>query len=181
MLITPPYHCGVVESAGRWPNLGFVYIAGELEQAGLKLLAQHIDPLDVGTLIDIFRSEEHTCLLGTDAVRDGIDVPGNALRLIVFDRVPWPRPDILTRARRAAFGGRAYDDMQIRFRLKQAYGRLIRRASDRAAVSIEGPPASPARSASRENEPAYRRSGSRRPTSCRCTACSPPLGSWRIC
>ncbi len=106
-------------------------IAPELDQAGLKLLAQHIDPLDVGTLIDIFRSEEHTCLLGTDAVRDGIDVPGNALRLIVFDRVPWPRPDIVTRARRAAFGGRAFDDMQIRFKLKQAYGRLIRRASDR--------------------------------------------------
>jgi anaerobic magnesium-protoporphyrin IX monomethyl ester cyclase len=33
MLVTPPYHCGVVESAGRWPNLGFTYIAGELERA----------------------------------------------------------------------------------------------------------------------------------------------------
>jgi len=33
ILITPPYHSGVVESAGRWPNLGFVYIAGELEKA----------------------------------------------------------------------------------------------------------------------------------------------------
>jgi anaerobic magnesium-protoporphyrin IX monomethyl ester cyclase len=37
MLITPPYHCGVVESAGRWPNLGFVYIAGELEKAGFEV------------------------------------------------------------------------------------------------------------------------------------------------
>ncbi|MCK4762360.1 MAG: cobalamin-dependent protein [Candidatus Aminicenantes bacterium] len=36
MLITPPYHCGVVESAGRWPNLGFMYIAGELEKAGFQ-------------------------------------------------------------------------------------------------------------------------------------------------
>ncbi len=34
MLVTPDYHCGVVESAGRWPNLGFVYIAGELRKAG---------------------------------------------------------------------------------------------------------------------------------------------------
>lgn len=34
LLITPPYHCGVVESAGRWPNLGFIYIAGELRRAG---------------------------------------------------------------------------------------------------------------------------------------------------
>ena len=34
LLITPPYHCGVVESAGRWPNLGFTYIAGALRKAG---------------------------------------------------------------------------------------------------------------------------------------------------
>jgi anaerobic magnesium-protoporphyrin IX monomethyl ester cyclase len=37
MLITPPYHCGVVESAGRWPNLGFIYIAGHLEKAGFEV------------------------------------------------------------------------------------------------------------------------------------------------
>ena len=34
MLITPPYHSGVVESAGTWLNLGFVYIAGSLRKAG---------------------------------------------------------------------------------------------------------------------------------------------------
>ncbi|HEG43386.1 MAG TPA: radical SAM protein [Phycisphaerales bacterium] len=37
LLITPPYHAGVVESAGRWPNLGFVYIAGHLEKAGFEV------------------------------------------------------------------------------------------------------------------------------------------------
>ena len=37
MLITPPYHCGVVESAGRWPNLGFIYIGGELEKHGYEV------------------------------------------------------------------------------------------------------------------------------------------------
>jgi len=106
-------------------------IAAPLDAAGMQLLAQHIDGLDTGTLIDIFRAEENACLLGTDAVRDGIDVPGRSLRLIVFDRVPWPRPDILHRARREAFGGRAYDEMLTRLRLKQAYGRLLRRASDK--------------------------------------------------
>ncbi len=34
LLITPPYHSGVVESAGVWLNVGFVYIAGSLKQAG---------------------------------------------------------------------------------------------------------------------------------------------------
>lgn len=37
LLVTPAYHCGVVESAGRWPNLAFVYMAGELEQAGFDV------------------------------------------------------------------------------------------------------------------------------------------------
>ncbi|MBT3359540.1 MAG: ATP-dependent DNA helicase [Rhodospirillales bacterium] len=105
-------------------------IAGPLDEAGYKLLSQHIDTMDTGTLIDIFRAEEKTCLLGTDAVRDGVDVPGRSLRLIVFDRVPWPRPTILHRARKEAFGGSAYDAMLTRLKLKQAYGRLIRRADD---------------------------------------------------
>jgi ATP-dependent DNA helicase DinG len=105
-------------------------IAAPLDAAGLQLLAQHVDGLDVGTLIEIFRAEEDACLLGTDAVRDGVDVPGRSLRLIVFDRVPWPRPQILHRARRRAFGGAAYDDQLTRLRLRQAFGRLIRRADD---------------------------------------------------
>lgn len=105
-------------------------IQGPLDEAGLTLLAQHVDVLDTGTLVDIFRAEEDSCLLGTDAVRDGIDVPGRSLRLIVFDRVPWPRPDILHRERKKHFGGRQYDEMLTRLRLKQAFGRLVRRADD---------------------------------------------------
>jgi anaerobic magnesium-protoporphyrin IX monomethyl ester cyclase len=34
LLITPPYHAGVVESAGVWLNVAFVYLAGSLRQAG---------------------------------------------------------------------------------------------------------------------------------------------------
>ncbi|MBL8838348.1 MAG: ATP-dependent DNA helicase [Alphaproteobacteria bacterium] len=105
-------------------------IARPLEAAGIPLFAQHVDGLETSMLVDIFRGEEDSCLLGTDAVRDGVDVPGRSLRLIVFDRVPWPRPDILHKARKAAFGGAAYDDMIVRLRLKQAFGRLVRRADD---------------------------------------------------
>jgi len=111
-------------------------IAGPLEHKGLMLLAQHVDGMDTGTLVDIFRAEEDACLLGTDAVRDGVDVPGRSLRLIVFDRVPWPRPTILHRARKAAFGGTDYDDALTRLRLKQAYGRLIRRGDDRGVFVL---------------------------------------------
>ncbi len=108
-------------------------MAPKLEAANLPLLAQHVDRMDVTTLIDIFRAETHTCLLGTDALRDGVDVPGAALRLLVFDRVPWPRPSLAHRARRAHFGPRIYDDRLTRLRLRQAFGRLVRTQTDRGA------------------------------------------------
>ena len=114
-------------------------LRGPLTAAGLPLLAQHIDRMDTGTLVDIFRAEEDSCLLGTDATRDGIDVPGRSLRLVVFDRVPWPRRTLLHEARRKAFGGAAYDDVLIRLRLKQAFGRLIRRAGDQGIFILLDP------------------------------------------
>jgi ATP-dependent DNA helicase DinG len=110
-------------------------IAAPLADAGLTLYAQHVDRLDTGALVDLFRSEENSCLLGTDALRDGVDVPGRSLRLVVFDKVPWPKPTILHKARRARFG-KGYDDLLARLRLKQAFGRLIRGASDKGCFVI---------------------------------------------
>ena len=106
-------------------------INGPLARAGLPLYAQHVEPMDTGTLVDLFRWQKNACLLGTDAVRDGVDVPGHSLRLMVMERVPWPVPSILERARKAAFGGQAWTDMMVRLRLRQAFGRLIRRGDDR--------------------------------------------------
>jgi ATP-dependent DNA helicase DinG len=52
--------------------------------------------------------------------------------------VPWPRPTILHKARRAHFG-KGYDDMLTRFKLKQAYGRLIRTAQDKGVfIMLDG-------------------------------------------
>ena len=62
---------------------------------------------------------------------DGVDVPGDSLRLVVMEGVPWPKPSVLHAARRMAMGGSAYDDFIVRTRLAQAFGRLIRRADDR--------------------------------------------------
>lgn len=106
-------------------------IAPALSHDGLTLYAQHVDGIDTGTLVDMFRDDTHSCLLGTDAVRDGVDVPGESLRLIAFDRVPWPRATILHRDRKKQFGGSLYDERLTRLKLKQAYGRLIRTATDR--------------------------------------------------
>jgi ATP-dependent DNA helicase DinG len=106
-------------------------IADRLAQSGLPLYAQHVDPMETGTLVDIFRDDPRASLLGTDSLRDGVDVPGDSLRLVIMEGVPWPKPDILHRARKLAGGGTRYDDMIIRARLAQAFGRLIRRADDR--------------------------------------------------
>ncbi len=106
-------------------------LAAQLDDAGLPLYAQHIDNMNLQTLLAMFREDPESCLLGTDAVRDGIDVPGAALRLIVFDRMPWPRSDILFAARAEWQGREAWTDHQARLRLRQAFGRLIRRKTDR--------------------------------------------------
>ena len=111
-------------------------IADRLARDGLPLLAQHVDPIDAGTLVDIFRDDPRASLLGTDALRDGVDVPGHSLRLVVIERVPWPRPTVLHSARRMAGGGSAYDDRVVRARLAQAFGRLIRRQGDRGLFVI---------------------------------------------
>jgi ATP-dependent DNA helicase DinG len=111
-------------------------IADRLARAGLPLYAQHVDPIDTGTLVDIFRDDPHASLLGTDALRDGVDVPGESLRLVVMERVPWPRPTVLHAARKLSGGGSLYDDQMVRARLAQAFGRLIRRQGDRGLLVI---------------------------------------------
>ena len=122
-------------TAVRALRTAYARLAPALADAGLMLYAQHVDALDTGTLVDLFRAEEDACLLGTDALRDGVDVAGRSLRLCVFDKVPWPKPTILHKARRARFG-KGYDDMLTRLRLKQAFGRLIRAATDKGVFVI---------------------------------------------
>jgi ATP-dependent DNA helicase DinG len=114
-------------------------IADRLAREGLPLYAQHVDPIDTGTLVDIFRDDPRASLLGTDALRDGVDVPGESLRCVAMEQVPWPKPSILHRARRAAGGGGAHDDAIIRARLAQAFGRLIRSKDDRGHFVVLSP------------------------------------------
>ena len=113
-------------------------IADRLARDGLPLYAQHVDPIDTGTLVDIFRDDPHASLLGTDALRDGVDVPGDSLRLVVMEGIPWPRPTVLHAARKAAGGGSVFDDRIVRMRLRQAFGRLIRSAADRGHFVLLG-------------------------------------------
>ncbi|MCG8624772.1 MAG: ATP-dependent DNA helicase, partial [Proteobacteria bacterium] len=114
-------------------------LASLLAKAGLPLYAQHIGRTSRNTLVQVFRAEPDSCLMGTDALRDGVDVPGESLRLIVFDRVPWPRNDVLFTARAAAFGREDWRNRLVRMRLRQAFGRLIRHEDDRGIFVMLNP------------------------------------------
>ncbi|MDR2008842.1 MAG: ATP-dependent DNA helicase [Alphaproteobacteria bacterium] len=96
----------------------------------LHLMAQHVNNQKITNLIDIFKDDINSCLLGTDATRDGIDVPGESLRLVIFEKIPWPKPDILLK-NRVEFLGKDYVNKTIRLKLRQAFGRIIRKEEDR--------------------------------------------------
>ena len=109
-----------------------------MEASGIALLGQGLD----GTrrqILASFLANQRTVLLGTSSFWEGIDVPGDALRCVVIAKLPFAVPsDPLVRARTQMladpFG--QYVLPQAVLRLRQAFGRLIRRSSDRGAVVI---------------------------------------------
>jgi len=104
----------------------------------LTVLAQNLD----GTrrqLLSQFRENPRSILLGSSSFWEGIDVPGEALSCVVIVRLPFRVPsDPLQLARSASladpFGQLALPEAVLR--LKQGFGRLIRRQSDRGAVVL---------------------------------------------
>ena len=114
----------------------YPHLLQKLDESQIPLYAQHMDAMNLQTLLQMFREDRKSCLLGTDAVRDGIDVPGQALQLIIFDRVPWPRPDMLFKARAAHYGREQWSDRATRMKLRQAFGRLVRRGEDRGVFVV---------------------------------------------
>jgi ATP-dependent DNA helicase DinG len=95
------------------------------------------------TLIDRFRATPGAILLGTGSFWEGIDVPGDALSLVVIDKLPFaPHTDPLIAARMQASAEANRDPFQTiqlpaaAIALKQGFGRLIRRRDDRGIVAI---------------------------------------------
>ncbi|GAA1353552.1 ATP-dependent DNA helicase [Falsarthrobacter nasiphocae] len=94
-------------------------------------------------LIKEFAETESTCLFGTMTLWQGVDVPGRGCRLVVIDRIPFPRPDdplatarsrAITQAGGNGFMGVAAASAAIR--LAQGVGRLIRSTDDRGVVAV---------------------------------------------
>ncbi|MCG5214125.1 ATP-dependent DNA helicase [Streptosporangium sp. KLBMP 9127] len=120
------------------------------ERLSVPLLCQGDDSTML--LVKQFAEDEPTCLFGTLSLWQGVDVPGPALRLVIIDRIPFPRPDDpLTSARQrhvAAKGGNGFMSVaatHAALLLAQGAGRLLRTQSDKGVVAILDPRLSTAR------------------------------------
>ena len=94
-------------------------------------------------LLDWFKETPHSVLLATRSFWEGVDIPGEDLSLVILDKMPFPTPgDPLHSARMQAIdeaGGSSFSDYMIplmTLSLKQGFGRLIRRSTDRGVVAI---------------------------------------------
>ncbi|HEX4817890.1 MAG TPA: ATP-dependent DNA helicase [Nonomuraea sp.] len=97
-------------------------------------------------LVKQFAEDEPTCLFGTLSLWQGVDVPGPSLRLVIIDRVPFPRPDDpLTSARQrhvAARGGNGFMAVAANHAallLAQGAGRLLRAQDDKGVIAVLDP------------------------------------------
>jgi ATP-dependent DNA helicase DinG len=116
-------------------------LRGRIEQ---PLLCQGDDT--TSQLVKRFAEDDATCLFGTLSLWQGVDVPGPSLRLVVIDRIPFPRPDDpLSSARQRAIAARggngfmAVAATNAALLLAQGAGRLLRSMTDRGVVAILDP------------------------------------------
>ncbi len=94
-------------------------------------------------LVDTFRKTPNAVLLGVRSLWEGVDIPGEALTLLVIDKLPFPVPsDPLQKARadraEAATGDgfTNYSVPQAALTLKQGLGRLIRTQQDVGLAAV---------------------------------------------
>lgn len=113
-----------------------------LRQQGLSLLAQDVDGGRTA-MLDAFRRNPRSVLLGAQSFWEGIDLPGDQLTTLVIVRLPFAPPSHpVTEARHerleasgtSAFWASSLPDAVVRFR--QGFGRLIRTSLDKGVVVV---------------------------------------------
>ena len=113
----------------------------ELEELGIRCLKQGDD--DRTRLLQTFLNDETSCLFATDSFWEGIDAPGDTLRLVIICRLPFRTPgDPVFEARREALektGKNPFMELslpQAVIKFKQGFGRLMRRSADHGIVAV---------------------------------------------
>jgi ATP-dependent DNA helicase DinG len=94
-------------------------------------------------LLDLFRETEGAVLFATSSFWEGVDIAGDALSLVIIDKLPFANPsDPVMKARldlSESQGGNSFFDISLpsaALSLKQGFGRLIRTADDKGIVAI---------------------------------------------
>jgi ATP-dependent DNA helicase DinG len=112
-----------------------------LSDAGIRLLKQGDG--DRARLLDAFREERSSVLFATDSFWEGVDAPGETLQVVVLCRLPFRVPsEPILRARMAAIesrGGNPFAELSLPdavVRMRQGFGRLMRRHDDQGVVLI---------------------------------------------
>jgi ATP-dependent DNA helicase DinG len=157
---TPDYTRAVVEAA--WPLLKasrgrafLLFTSLRAMKEARDLLADRMQAEGVAyplllqgeksrsELLNTFRTLDNAVLLGSQSFWEGVDVAGEALSLVVIDRLPFQPPDDPVLAARVAAmeraGKKPFFDYQLPhavISLKQGSGRLIRRETDRGVLMI---------------------------------------------
>jgi ATP-dependent DNA helicase DinG len=112
--------------------------------SSFQLLVQEEAPRDV--LLEEFRAGPGRLLLGAASFWEGVDVRGEALQVVVIDKLPFAAPDdpVLSATMKALreSGGNPFSELQVPsavLALKQGAGRLIRHAGDRGVLVLGDP------------------------------------------
>jgi ATP-dependent DNA helicase DinG len=125
-------------------EFAFSAIQPELAEKGLLVMRQGEE--ERHRLLNRFREDTDSVLFATDSFWEGIDAPGRSLEVVVLTRLPFRVPtDPIMEARTEAIeqrGGHAFWELALPdaiIRLRQGFGRLMRRQDDYGAVLIVDP------------------------------------------
>ncbi|MDR2468588.1 MAG: ATP-dependent DNA helicase DinG [Spirochaetaceae bacterium] len=119
----------------------WAFAAPHLEKQGIHCLKHGND--DRSRLLRAFLNEETSVLFATDSFWEGIDAPGNTLRLVILCRLPFKSPnEPVFEARAEAMeqrGGNPFMELSVPeavIKFRQGFGRLMRRSSDHGVVAV---------------------------------------------
>ncbi|MCF0238179.1 MAG: ATP-dependent DNA helicase [Sphaerochaetaceae bacterium] len=117
------------------------FLKPRFEIQGLKTFKQ--GEMDRYALLNEFKEDEDSVLFATDSFWEGVDVPGNTLRMVVITKLPFKMPDdpiYKARYRKLEEDGKSgfyYLSLpDATMKLKQGFGRLLRHNSDHGIVLI---------------------------------------------
>jgi DNA polymerase-3 subunit epsilon/ATP-dependent DNA helicase DinG len=109
-----------------------------LEEAGIGVMVQGADG-SPRQLTDNLLANPSAVIFGTSSFWEGVDIPGDALSLVVIDRLPFGVPsDPIHRSRSEQYD-RPFDEYSLPaaiLRFRQGFGRLIRTRTDRGVVAV---------------------------------------------